>query len=201
MLTYQLLQKSLLYFFASLIVVLSTVSCSNNHQVESTVSLEPVKPKADLTKESDQRFLVKATEINFQEMLLGKLAQKRATSEELKEFGRIMEEENRNANSALASAAILKSINVPSTPSQAAHATYDTLNLVSMKDFDMAYIRLVIQDHNDLVSLFENASRDNLHPDIKSLASKMLPDLRSHLTRAQEIETQIDPAVADASQP
>ncbi|HUR30185.1 MAG TPA: DUF4142 domain-containing protein [Saprospiraceae bacterium] len=201
MLTYQLLQKSLLFLFASLIVVFGTLSCSNNHQVENTVSLEPVKPKTDLTKESDQQFLVRATEINFQEMLLGKLAQKRCTSEELKEFGRVMEEANRDANSSLASAAILKSIGVPSAPSQTAVAAYDTLNLVSMENFDAAYLRFVIQDHNDLVSFFENATRDNLHPDIKSLASKMLPDLRSHLTRAQEIEAQINPAVADATQP
>ena len=201
MLTCQRLQKSLLYSLACLIILFSMVSCGNNHQVESTVSLEPVKPKAELTKESDQRFLVRATEINFQEMLLGKLAQRRATSEQLRELGRIMEDANRNANSALASAAILKSIAVPSAPSPAAHAIYDTLNLVSMEEFDKAYIQFVIQDHNALVSLFDSATRDNLHPDIKSLASTMLPDIRSHLSRAIELETQSEPSVADVTQP
>ncbi len=191
--TCQHLIKSVLCSFATLFVLFSFVSCGNNHPVESQqVSLAQIKP-AELTKENDKQFLVHAVEMKYEQILLGKLAQRRATSEAVKELSKMLEETNRSTKSDLAALGIIKSISVPSVPTKSANDAYDKLNESTVEDFDYAYLKLVIQGYNDAISHFENATGGNLDPDIKKEALAMLPDMRNHLAQAIALDGQMNP--------
>jgi putative membrane protein len=56
-------------------------------------------------------------------------------------------------------------------------------------DFDQAYIRMMIEDHEKAVALFEQ-ERDAkaVHPELQAFVNSNLPVLRSHLARAREIQ-------------
>lgn len=191
--TCQHLIKSITFSFVSLLTVLSFVSCGDSNQVDSSaISVAQIKPTVD-TKAGDTKFLVTAAELSLEEVLLGKLAQTRAALEEVKQLGKMLEEANRERKSSIASIGIMESIAVPSVPPASAHATYDQLNQEPVENFDYAYVKLVIQKHHDAISLFESASQGNIDPDIKAKATAMLPDLRSHLSKAMEIDAKLNP--------
>ncbi|MEO6130387.1 MAG: DUF4142 domain-containing protein [Saprospiraceae bacterium] len=180
---------------AIFLFIIGLVSCQEKQiPVESISSaIEINKPKSDATKESDERFLAKAAEFNFEGVLLGKLAVRRATSEEVKAMAQMMEDQHRETKSAIASLAIYKSIPIPEEPTQANHDAYDKLNQFTTIDFDIAYCDMVIQSHKDAVALCENATHDNHDADVQKLASKMLTDMRSHLAKAEELKAHLNP--------
>ncbi len=194
MLSCQHLIKSLLFSCALMIALFTFNGCSDNHQMDSKeISLAQIQPVVVSTKENDKQFLVRAVELKYEQILMAKLAYRRAGSEEVKNLATILEDANRNSKSALASLGIIKSIAVPSGPTTSAQAAYDNLNQETVEDFDVAYVRLAIQGYNAVISHFEAASHLNIDPDIKSMATAMLPELRSHLSMAKNIDAHQNP--------
>ena len=194
MLTTQFLKKPTLYLSLLTIAVLTTPGCKGDQPVDSKeIAMDLNKPKNDLAKEQDERFLVSIAEFDFEQILLGKLARQRATSSEVKELAMMLEDDHRTSKSKLSSMAIMKSIAVPSTPTKAAHLAYDQLNEASVEDFDVAYLTRVVASHNEAITKFEECIRGNNDPDIRTWAIGKLPDLRMHLTKAMELDAQFGP--------
>ncbi len=197
MLTYQLLKNKLLFLPLLLIASMTLVSCGGDQQVDSKeIATDLNKPKNDLARESDERFMVRAAELHFKQILLGKLAYQRASSTEVKDLAKMLEEAHRDAKSALGSMGIIKSIAVPSTPTKSAHEAYDKLNEVSVEDFDRAYLAVVIDGHNDAISLYEKCTSDNHDPDVRAIAVKSLPDMRMHQAKVMELDATLGPLSA-----
>lgn len=193
MLTCQRLFKPLVFSFLSLISLFSLTSCGGDREIESSqAAVAQIKP-SESTKENDKQFLVRAVEMKYEQILLGKLAQRRSTTQEIVDLAKLLEEYNRETKSSLASLGIIKSIPVPSVPTPSAQAAYDKLNEASVEDFDVTYVRYAVQGYNDAIAHFENGARGNLDPDIKSKASSMIPDMRTHLSRAMELDARMNP--------
>ncbi len=194
MLISQLLNKSVLHVFLLLTVVLGATSCSSDQQVDSKqIATDLNKPKNDIAKEQDERFLVSAAEFEYEQILLGKLANQRATSPEVKELAKMLEDAHRTSKSELGSLGIVKSIAVPSTPTATAHAVYEKVNIVSVEEFDAAYLVQVISSHNEAIGLFEKCIGSNHDPDIRNWAISKLPALRLHLNSAMDLDAQLGP--------
>lgn len=194
MLIYPFLKKTVLYSILLLTTALGVTSCGNDQQVDSKeIAMDLNKPKNDIAKEQDERFMVSAAEFDFEQILLGKLAKQRATSTDVKDLAIMLEEAHRTSKSELGSMGILKSIAVPSTPTKAAHAVYDKINIVSVEEFDAAYLTQVIASHNDAIRLFEQCIGANHDPDVRNWAITKLPDLRTHLAKAMDMDAQSGP--------
>ena len=194
MLTSKFLKKTMLYFSIIVFPMLAMVGCKGDEQVDSKeIAMDLNKPKNDLAKEQDERFLVRVVEIDFEQILTGKLAYQRATSADVKEFAKSVEEAHRTSKSELGSMAIMKSIAVPTTATKAVHEAYDKINTSSVEDFDAAYLSNVIANHNEAIRLFEDCIKGNNDQDIRTWAIGKLPDLRKHLTKAMELDAQFGP--------
>ena len=61
----------------------------------------------------------------------------------------------------------------------------------SGRDFDKAYMDMMVSDHKDDISLFEDNSNSAKDGDVKSFAAKTLPVLRTHLDSAQAVQKAI----------
>ena len=195
--TYQLLIKSMLYSSMVFLSGLVFVSCGNDRSVDSTeVAAAQIQPVAVSTKENDKQFLLRAVEMKYEQILIGKLAQTRSSSEEIKALAKMLEEANRAEKSSLASLGYMKSIVVPSAPTQSAHDAYNKLNEATVDDFDFAYISLAVKGHQDAVGLFESVARGQIDPDIQAHAATMLPEMRNLLSKAMEVETMMNPVSA-----
>ncbi|MEO5907478.1 MAG: DUF4142 domain-containing protein, partial [Saprospiraceae bacterium] len=182
----------MLYSAMVLIASFIFISCGDKPEYVTTeLSTAQVKP-INLTKETDKQFLVRAVEMKYAQALLGKLAQQRTSSEEIRTLAKMLEDANREEKSALASLAIIKSIQVPSAPTQSAHAAYDSLNVATVEEFDFSYVRSAIQGYNDMIAHFENGTRTEMDPDIKAKALAMIPVMRTHLSKAMEVDAHIN---------
>jgi putative membrane protein len=194
MLTTKFVKKSMLYFSMLMTVVLATIGCGGDQQVDSKeIATDLNKPKNDIAKEKDERFLVRTAEFDYEQIMLGKLAQQRASSPEIKDLAKMLEEKHRAFKSKLSSMAIMKSIAVPSSPTKAAHMAYDKLNEASVEDFDAAYLTRVVASHNDGIMLFEECIQGNNDPVIRTWAIGKLPVLRMHLMKAIELDAPFGP--------
>lgn len=184
----------MLYFSLLLMAVLIVTACGRDQQVDSKeIAMELNKPKNDIAREHDERFMVRAAEFDYEQILLGKLAQQRASAVEVKELANMLEEAHRTSKSELSSMAIVKSIAVPSSPTKAAHQAYDKLNEASVENFDAAYLTRVVAGHQEAIMLFEECIRGNDDPDIRTWAIGRLTDLRMHLVKASELDAQYGP--------
>ena len=165
-----------------LIITFGFTSC-NSSKTEDTkeVATETNDAKFDNKKEDDAGFLVAAAGINLEEIQLGQLAQKISKMSDVKELGKMMEDEHTKAFKDLQALAAQKQITIPSALTDAGQDANKKLINKTGKDFDKAYCDMMVNGHKDAIDKFKKASTDATDPDIRKLATSMLPALQTHL--------------------
>lgn len=138
--------------------------------------------------ENNADFLVKAAEINLEEISLGKLAVKKSAHKDVKELGRMMETAHTKALAELTTLAAKKSISIPTEENKDAKDTYADLDGKTEKDFNKAYADKMVAGHKKAIDLFEKQSADSSDEDIRAWAASMLPELRKHLDHAVAVQ-------------
>lgn len=182
---------------AIVLLLLSLPACTEPEtEVDSTtvVQSEPVIPQETTPPEAavtQETFVEKAATDGMLEVRLGEMAQQKAQSADVKSFGQMMVTDHTAANEKLKTIAQNLNVTVPSdlTPEQQEKA--DRLNGLSGAEFDREYMKLMVEDHQKAVELFEQASEGNLPNELKQFATDTLPTLEMHLERAQEIESNL----------
>jgi len=137
---------------------------------------------------SDQKFVMDAAKGGLAEVELGKLAQEKASSDQVKNFGKRMVDDHSKANDELQTLAKNKNITLPSDLDPKDKALKDRLSKLSGPAFDRAYMNAMLQDHRKDVSEFRTESTKGRDADVKAFASKTLPTLEDHLKLAQQTE-------------
>ncbi len=136
--------------------------------------------------EDDADFLVKAASGGMLEVQLGQMAQEKASSQSVKDFGKQMVTDHTKANEELKALAAQKNITLPTTVSNDHQEHIDKLAKLSGTEFDEEYMQLMTKDHHKDVALFEEAAEDAKDPDIKAFAAKTLPTLKTHMQMAEQ---------------
>jgi putative membrane protein len=122
------------------------------------------------------------------EVELGKLAQQKAASDQVKQFGKKMADDHQKANEQLKTLASKKGMTLPADMTSSDRREYDKLQKKSGADFDREYMKEMVSDHKKDVKDFESAAKKADDADIKSFASTTLPTLQQHLDLAQQTE-------------
>lgn len=141
---------------------------------------------------NDTTFLRKAAEMQLEMIELGKLAQEKASSPELKELGRVMEEENTKYQTEINALAQSKSVSMPNSVTDDSMDTFNDLKEETGNDFDKNYSDRMVDQHEDAIELFEKAASDSEDPEIKAWASGKLPTLRTHLKQVETSREKIE---------
>ncbi len=134
---------------------------------------------------ADAAFMMKAAEINMEEIKLGKLAQQKGTMAHVKELGKMMATEHTQAMEGLTALAKTKMTTIPATESEKAKNDYKMLSEESGKDFDKAYSDMMVKGHKEAIELFEKTAMDTKDAEIKSMATAMIPKLKTHLEHSE----------------
>jgi putative membrane protein len=137
--------------------------------------------------EEDANWAVEAANGGMTEVELGKLAQQRATTDRLKNFGEMMVSDHGKAGDKLKQIATTKNIILPAKLSDKSQKNLDDLNKKLGKDFDKAYINMMIDDHKKDIDKFKKGSIDLKDSDLKNFASETLPVIQMHLDSIQAI--------------
>lgn len=138
-------------------------------------------------KMSDQMFVKKAARSNLAEEKLGQLAEQNGQSQKVKDFGNKMTSDHSNSNEQLQSAASQDNINLPTQPNKMQKMTYEKLSKLSGSQFDRAYARDMVKDHERDVASFKKEIKDGKDANIRNYASSTLPTLEEHLKLARQM--------------
>jgi putative membrane protein len=139
----------------------------------------------------DRQFIKTAAEGGLAEVELGKLASEKGSSDEVKQFGQRMVTDHTKANDELKQLASSKGVDVPKDLNAKHKATRERLAKLSGAEFDKAYMKDMVQDHQKDVSEFRAESNKAKDSDLKSFASKTLPTLEEHLNQAKSIAPKV----------
>lgn len=144
-------------------------------------------PAASTVSEEDSKFAVEASSGGMTEVQLGELAQQKASSQQVKDFGAMMVRDHSKANDELKAIAGNKNITLPPAPGEDHMDHIKKLSEKSGKEFDKDYMKLMVKDHEDDIDKFEKCSKDAKDADLKAYAAKTLPTLREHYNAAKKI--------------
>lgn len=135
----------------------------------------------------DRDFLMDAAMGGLMEVELGQLAAQKGASDAVKQFGQRMVDDHGKANTELMTLATSKGLTLPTTLDDKHRAQVTKLSAMSGADFDRAYSKMMLKDHEKDVSEFEKQSMKGTDPDVKAFASKTLPTLQEHLTMVRAL--------------
>ena len=135
----------------------------------------------------DASFYKNAAEGGISEVELGNLAQKKATSDAVKDFAAMMVADHSKANEKLQTLAMGKEIKLPTSASLGQMGTKAKLEVLSGKTFDQSYIKGMIEDHEEDIKEFNNEATSGKDPAARAYAKSTLPTLKKHLRKIRSI--------------
>lgn len=129
----------------------------------------------------DRDFVMDAAMGGMLEVELGRVAAQRGASDAVKQFGQRMVDDHSKANQELMSLASSKGLTLPTALDDKHQQTVTKLSGLSGAEFDRAYSKLMLKDHEKDVKEFERQSTRGGDADIRAFATKTLPTLQEHL--------------------
>jgi putative membrane protein len=135
-------------------------------------------------------FVVEAASGGMMEVELGQLAQQKATSQRVKDFGAMMVRDHSKANEEL-KAVVSGKLDVPATMQEKHQGHISDLRDKTGTEFDRAYIKMMVDDHERDIKKFEDISKSSKDPAIVNFANNTLPTLKTHLSEAKSIRDEL----------
>jgi putative membrane protein len=183
--------------------------------VASAQSPSQPPPRQDAPKESkaakeskngkiargDEKFMKEAAVGGMTEVKLGQLAEQKASSEAVKQFGKRMATDHGKANDELKQLASQKGVALPMDLDRSHQGLYDKLAKLNGADFDRAYMKEMVKDHDKDVKAFRKEADSGKDLDLKSWASKTLPTLQEHQQQAKQVAAGVQGKSSPAASP
>jgi len=136
--------------------------------------------------QSDADFVKNVIQMNLAEIQMGQLAQANGASEEVKAFGRKMVEDHTTANQEAIKLATAAGVTPPTEPPADAKKMHDELAGLSGNEFDRAFGKHMVQDHQKASDMFADKADDG-DDQVSQFAQKNLPVIQQHLDSAKTL--------------
>lgn len=140
---------------------------------------QPAVPGADST------FIQMAGSLGLLQVKLGKLAEEKGSSSNVRDFGQRMVADYSKANEELAAGAKQAAYPAPVMLRQHQLLLERFVN-TGRGSFDKKYMAEMVSEHGEAARLFQQESEAGRVASLKQLASKMLPTVQQHLSLATE---------------
>jgi putative membrane protein len=137
----------------------------------TVTTTEESSTTATAVDQDTQQFMKEAASDGMLEVKLGKMAQEKASSDAVKQFGERMVQHHTQANKELMQLASQKGVTVPSALMPKHQQLVDKL---SGEEFDRTYMAEMVKDHSQAVQDFEKQAETAQDPDVKAFAAKTL---------------------------
>jgi len=140
---------------------------------------------------NDKKFATEAALGNMTEVKLGQMAADKATKPEVKEFGQRMVTDHTKANDDLKSVASAQKIDLPTSLDAKHQAVVDRLSKLSGAEFDRAYVKDMVRDHDADVKAFQHQSQYGQDSALRDYAARTLPTLQDHQKQIHDIDRRL----------
>lgn len=169
-------------------------SCNSHDAVDNAQKVNEIKTDSaatsaaspamgDVKKDAlnyDSEFLTKAASGGMLEVQLGQQVAARATTPEAKKFAQQMITDHQKANAELKALAARKNITLPAALGEDHASVMRKVLEEKGGDLDQQYLKEMLEDHEEDVKEYTDASVKAADPDIKAFAAKNIPVLRMH---------------------
>ena len=147
---------------------------------------------------ADSAYIRQAMAGNFTEVALGRLAESRAADSAVKEFARRMISEHNAMNQQWGTLARNNRMKTEVDFGPAGQDAIERLEDLSGAAFDQAYMREMIQAHQQDLAAYQRMSTSARSPDVRQLAQSGASTIRSHLALAQQVGSRVGVATTAA---
>ena len=164
----------------------------------SSTAKNAAEEAESMVGKSDKEFLTNAAQGGMMEVKLAQMAQQKAVTQEVKDFGKKLEQDHTKANEKLKEIAKERNIDLPSDIAEQ-QLTVPKLRNLSGAEFDRAYMNMMVKDHKKDIKEFEKEANRGMDSSVKEFASSTLPTLKEHLDMAQQINNSTRSRKADTA--
>jgi putative membrane protein len=144
-----------------------------------------------------EAFVKTAAADGMTEVGMAKLALKKSSNNDVKQFAQKMQQDHEQADEELASIAKSKGLTLPKKPDTKSEAMMKMLSAKSGAAFDREYADHMAKDHSKAVALFQAASQSS-DPELAAFAKKTLPTLQEHKQLADNLKASVGTRTASA---
>ena len=134
---------------------------------------------------SDKSFLEKAAKDGMKEVDISQTTMDRLTNPQVRDFAKMMATDHAAANKELMALAARKGVTLAINETK-----WTEKWSKKTKDLDEDYIKEMVDDHEDAVSLFRKAAKSD-DAEIAAFAQKTLPTLEQHLMTAKTLKKMV----------
>jgi putative membrane protein len=144
---------------------------------------------ASKMSQEDMRRFASIAQANMAEIELGKLAQEKGKAAEVKDFAKHMIDDHGKKLEENKELAGKKQVKLPDAPNKEQQATKAKLEKLSADDFDRAYAKQMVDDHQKTLKLVQDTAKNAKDADLKAAAEKAAPGVEKHLQMAKGLQT------------
>src|SRR4051812_31004062 len=154
--------------------------------------------KSGAISQQDQDFVNQAGVINMAEVELGKIAQSKASNQDVKTFAKRMVDDHQKAGKELKQIVQQQKGQMPKDLDQEHKDLKDKLSKLSGSEFDKQYMEAMHSGHQKAVSLFEAESKSE--SEIGKWAGQTVATLKEHHQEAMRIAKEVGANAEGAEQ-
>ena len=160
--------------FSVLALVVASISVAG-----LAVAQESPAGKSSSLSAKDKTFMHKAAKGGMMEVAMGKLAEQKGQSEDVKSFGKRMVTDHSKANDELKSIAAKKGVKLASKEPTEKWSS------------DKAYMDMMVKDHEKDLAEFQEEANNGSDPDVKKFAEDTAKMVQEHLELAKQTQSKL----------
>jgi putative membrane protein len=168
----------------------SSPSQSSPTQQQGVSPLDQANANQDPTGSSqmaDKAFVHDALEGGMAEVQLGQLALQKSSNDDVKQFAQKMIDDHTKLGDEMKQVAVQMKLKVPDSPSKKDKSAIAKLQALNGDDFDKAYIKDMVKDHQQDLKDFKQEAQNTQSPDLKKVVNQGGQVIEEHLQMIQQI--------------
>lgn len=178
----------------TLALAASAVLAASSGVLAQSKDTKDSSPRAEQSKTSkgslareDRKHFREIAQANMTEVEAGKLAQNKASSDEVKKFAQHMVDDHSKMLKEQETMAQAKGVSLPKEPGKSEKSALKKLQSASGAQFDRSYMQQMVKDHEKALKLVQNTAKSAKDPELKQAAEQAAPEIQKHLDEAKEI--------------
>ncbi len=162
-----------------------------NASAQSSTTQSSARQSSGTQSADDSKFLQEAIRGNLAEVKMGELAKGRAQSKDVRDYGQMLVDDHSKANEKAMAVAKSMHFTSPTEPSAKQKQKYDAMAKLSGSQFDSMFMNHMVQDHQEDIAKYTEQAQSGDSSKVTDYAKATLPTLRTHLSKAQAIESKL----------
>lgn len=184
--------------FTALIASIAVVGCGDSTNDSTTETSDSMSVNGDAAgndmmndRDDDAEFLSDAVEANAKELRALRLGKEKGGNEVKSDANKMLADHEKLGEDV---AAYISNKSITLQDVDTADTDNDLNDKAAGRDFDKAWADKMVNDHEKVINMFEDAQDDVRDPELKTMITNAIPKLRSHLDMSKQLKEKLDKA-------